>query len=421
MKIIFIFLAYTVFFMNISWGQESGSKYRRSSLYTMLITHPSDKFGKDIEDVFISMPTPDKFDNHDLNVKTVQSPYRHKAKRGGTNEEWSTLTTFLDSNAVARRVVAKWFNRDKRNGTFDMSLVAYRGHYNASELDVQLAKASVRGTGLLADAGEELVGNTFIMVNDIRYVDKEERGKMWGSILQGIGEIAGAAVGGDTGEAITSLGNTAQDFANMIAGFRVIVTSYLYRLEWNEEVANTFYQDYYTDASSLEPHKIAAFQQDRTTFRLKYIGHQIIDSGKTSMNGIEAANNDALKSQMIRKVCTRALDKSIVELQKEHEEFKVKVPILKVEPYITAQIGLKEGLTSKSKFEVLEQYQDENGRTRYKRVGVVKPEGTIWDNRYMAVEEKASGANLNETRFKKVSGGTFYPGMLLREIKFKKN
>ena len=39
----------------------------------------------------------------------------------------------------------------------------------------------------------------------------------------------------------------------------------------------------------------------------------------------------------------------------------------------------------------------------------------------MAVEEKASGANLNETRFKKVSGGTFYPGMLLREIKFKKN
>nr|WP_227462008.1 hypothetical protein [Odoribacter sp. OF09-27XD] len=73
MKIIFIFLAYTVFFMNISWGQESGSKYRRSSLYTMLITHPSDKFGKDIEDVFISMPTPDKFDNHDLNVKTVQS------------------------------------------------------------------------------------------------------------------------------------------------------------------------------------------------------------------------------------------------------------------------------------------------------------------------------------------------------------
>ena len=207
----------------------------------------------------------------------------------------------------------------------------------------------------------------------------------------------------------------------MIAGFRVIVTSYLYRLEWNEEVANTFYQDYYTDASSLEPHKIAAFQQDRTTFRLKYIGHQIIDSGKTSMNGIEAANNDALKSQMIRKVCTRALDKSIVELQKEHEEFKVKVPILKVEPYIAAQIGLKEGLTSKSKFEVLEQYQDENGRTRYKRVGVVKPEGTIWDNRYMAVEEKASGANLNETRFKKVSGGTFYPGMLLREIKFKKN
>ena len=41
----------------------------------------------------------------------------------------------------------------------------------------------------------------------------------------------------------------------------------------------------------------------------------------------------------------------------------------------------------------------------------------IWDNRFMAVEEKAEGASLKYTTFKKVSGGDFYTGMLIREIK----
>lgn len=404
-------------FVTISLFGQSDNKYRRSSLYTMLITHPSQTFGKDIQDVFLNMPTPDKFDNHDLNVKICRSDVIHKGNRD--EEEWLPLTNFLSRNVVAKRLVSKWFDRDKVTGSFDMNLVAQRGYYDASALDVQLAKASVYGVGLLADAGEELIGNTFVLVNDIRYVDREKKGKLWGAILQSAGAIAGAAVGGDTGESLKSLGESMKDIADRIAGFRVIVTSYLYRLDWGEEMADKFYRNYYTTTETKDAVRIAAFEEDSLSFRLLYIGSQIVDSGKTSMNGLEAANNDVLKSEMIRKVCTRALDKSVAELQKRHEEFKVKVPILKVEPVITAQIGLKEGITPQSKFEVLEQYVDVNGRTRYKRVGVVKPEGKIWDNRYMAVEEKADGAELKETRFKKVSGGTFYPGMLLKEMKFK--
>ena len=39
------------------------------------------------------------------------------------------------------------------------------------------------------------------------------------------------------------------------------------------------------------------------------------------------------------------------------------------------------------------------------------------DNRCMAAEEQADGAGLGFTTFEKVSGGDFYPGMLVREIK----
>lgn len=399
-------------------GQETGAVYRRSSLYTLLVAHPSDKFGKDIADVFVAMPTPDKFDNHDLSCKTMSTKFRFTPDKNIENPEWTVVTDFLDSMQVAKRMVAKWFDFNDTTGTFDMKLVAQRGSYNASELDVELARASVRGVGQLADAGEELIGHTFVMVSDITYVDKEERGKMWGEFLLALGSAVGDAVGGLDGKNIKAIGESAKDIADQIAGFRVNVSSYLYQLVWDDEVAGTFYERHYTDTLSRDSLKAQAFRGDSTLFRLKYVGYHKAKSAKTSMNGLEAANNDTLKSMMIRKVCTRALDEAVTELQRRHEDFRVKVPILKVEPYISARIGMKEGITSKSRFEVLEQSVDESGRTHYRRIGVVRPQGTIWDNRYMASEERAEGADLTETRFEKVSGGRFYTGMLMREIKF---
>lgn len=79
---------------------------------------------------------------------------------------------------------------------------------------------------------------------------------------------------------------------------------------------------------------------------------------------------------------------------------------------------MKEDITQDSRYEVLEQVINDKGITSYKRVGVIKPvAGKIWDNRFMAVEEGAENATLGFTTFEKVSGGDFYPGMLIREIK----
>ena len=81
---------------------------------------------------------------------------------------------------------------------------------------------------------------------------------------------------------------------------------------------------------------------------------------------------------------------------------------------------MKEGMTEESRYEVLERIKDQDGTISYKRVGVIAPvTGKIWDNRYMATEERSSGSELTCTTFRKVSGGTFYPGMLIREIRIK--
>ena len=95
----------------------------------------------------------------------------------------------------------------------------------------------------------------------------------------------------------------------------------------------------------------------------------------------------------------------------------MKTPLFSVGP-LTAKIGLKEDIDANSRFEVLEIVQDEENRIHYERVGVIRPiEGRIWDNRYLAeAEEKNEHNLLDATEFEKVSGGNFYPGMLIRQI-----
>ena len=110
----------------------------------------------------------------------------------------------------------------------------------------------------------------------------------------------------------------------------------------------------------------------------------------------------------------RAADKSISQLQTEFEEFRVKTPLLSGDP-ITAKIGLKEDLEKGDKFEVLEQVLNEDGRTEYKRVGIIKVDHKqIWDNRFLA-DEDASANTSGYTVFKGASN-KYFSGMLIRQI-----
>lgn len=146
-------------------------------------------------------------------------------------------------------------------------------------------------------------------------------------------------------------------------------------------------------------------------FKLSYVGCTTVYSGETSLAGVEC------ESDMFLKVCTRSIDKSISELQKSFDEFKVYTPLISTSP-LYAYIGMKEGVDEDSKYEVLEKTVNDCGRTEYKRVGIIKPKsGKIWDNRFMAIDDKTENSDLQYTTFEKVSGGDFSSGMLIREIR----
>ncbi len=374
------------------------TEYRRSSVYSILVNNTEQKFADEIKEQFLNIPISDKYNDHNLSVKVV-----NVAKKGKYQD---SIEVFINKNYIGSRLVAKWFNRNILTGECSLDLVKSRGLYDASQLDKELAKRSARGMAMLEDAGEELIGNTFLLVNEINYVDKSKTSSAIGSGLRLFGALAGAFVGVD----LSDLSDMVGDMVESIKGFKVKIRTSLYQLDWNEETANTFYKLYYSSVPNEQ--KRLAFEENRDIFKMKYVGEIESSGSTTSFMGI----NEDEPLMMVRKACQRAIDENIADLQKKHEPFRIKSPIVSVDPTITVEIGLKEGITKDSKFEVLEA-QEKNGKIEYKRVGVIKPvPSKIWDNRFMATEEGAYGADFGATTFVKESGKDLYPGLLIRQI-----
>ncbi len=390
--------------IGVSAQNNDETGYRRSSIYSVLVNHTDQQFATEIKEAFLQIPVPDKFNDHNLSVKVLNLD--KKLSGASSDKENADITTFLQDNKVASRLVARWFDRDYYTGQCDMNLVKERGLYNATEFDKQLAMRSARGMAMLQDAGEELIGNTYVLVNDIRYVDKNKGAKTASVIFKGLGKIAAAY----TGMSIDNLTDNIGDMVETIKGFTVRINTFLYQLEWTPEQARLFYQEQYGVGN--DDSKRLNFENARGNYKLKYVGKVESKGGTTSFLGI----NEEDPVSMVRKACQRAIDENVVDLQRNYEGFRTKTPLMSVEP-LTAYIGMKEGVSTTSKFEVLETVEMEDGSRKYNRVGIIEPvPNLIWDNRYMAEEEGAVGATLGYTTFKVVSGKDFAKGMLIKEM-----
>jgi hypothetical protein len=363
-------------------------EYERSSLHTMMIKHLNQKFEDVIENIYLKTPFPERFNEHNLGVRIV-------AFAESADNQQKNIESFITQVNLGQKMVSKWFNRDKTTGSFNMELVKERGYYNASQAQQNIARNQIRGRAMLEDAGEELIKNTYLIINDISYTSKAGTT----SLLKSFASVYTGNVKG------------IQRHLNEIGGFRVEVTSYLFRLKWNSEIADHFYMKYYTENGVTEQDKVRAFKDEKDLFQMEFVGKTNCKSSETKFSGV----NDPDK--LLIKVCTRALDQNIAQLQHSFAEFRIKAPLISTEP-LKAYVGMKEDINMDSRFEVLERIIDQEGKLSYQRIGIIKPkQGQIWDNRFMASEEGTESANLKATEFTLVSGENFYPGMLIREIK----
>lgn len=403
----------------------------------MLVYHPEDEFGEEIYKAFDSLPIPDKYDDHNIGWRIIdnsqiwgvqrkdsgyfKATYGHQLTPSELNANALFTEKLLNESDVAKEMVSKWFGlhgNSAEDAVFNTDLIQQRGQYNASDVDVALALQTTRGVAMLSDAGEELLHNTFVLINDITYITAEQEAQSAKIAMSILGGIADAITGGSAGKEVANL---AGEIADSFTGFKVKTHSYLYQLEWNDSVAAIFYQQHYT--AKPNPEKIQAFLNDKSTYRLKYVAHEYEFDKKSVLKGQYS------RTELVRTICARSMDKNIVALAKQYEDFKVKTPVYqvltsgkgKIEGY-AAKIGMKEGINEQSKFQVVQRIMDpETGKSTYKYVATVKPKkGAIWDNRYNAVLEQADGATLPYTTFTKTAGGEILPGMLLIEGKYRK-
>lgn len=394
-------------------SQKEGIKYRRSSLYKLMLNDPSWPYSKVIQEAFINAPISEKYNNHCLNDVIINANQY-------SSDPLTNINTYLEKNQVAKKMVAKWFNRTE-SGVFDMELIKNRGAYNANNIDYNIAQNSSRGLALLSDAGEELIGNTFIVVTEFKYVNKEEIAGNVQNINRGI-QLANLGASFIPGGSVFASGlNKAANISTLTTaavtvvgkGYVVKVTSHLFQLVWNEEIATNFYKNFYMEEGNFDLQKKEEFENS-TLFQLQYIGYE------TALADLQSTIfTNQSEEQLIYRATSKGIDAGISKLQRKFEPFRTKTPLFSVEP-LSAKIGLKEGLQDGDKFEVLEQVLNSDGKINYVRKGVIKVDGSrIWNNLNTIEELEAVGASRPQGEsFTVFTGGdNFAPGMLIRQIK----
>jgi hypothetical protein len=422
-------------------------KYRRSSLSMILIESESFPNKEAVMGSWNNYPFPDKYNKHAIDLKsfninsielseqdllsagflkdTLKNPLQIlkatsslKPLKYLNSEETIAIVLptekqeyqlkidkVIRESKLANKLVASWFNKDA-TGKFDMSLIEKRGQYNATELEANIAKGQIRSTASLGDAGIELIGNTFVTFTKLDFKENEP-------VVRAIRDAAKAEIEKSMAGKPEILKNKALQTADAAyekakEGYSLWTKTWLYRLNWNDSTAEVFYKDLWANPAAFEKSDL---------FNLEFVGVQYNQSLVTFKIGETRTQEQLIDLALIRNV-----DNAFAELQKKNDVFKPKIPVLTTNP-ITAQIGMKEGLSGGEKFDVLElTVNPKTGLTEYKKVGTaVADKKIVWDNRYNAGQK--SEAELLDKDGNPITGTTFksskdiQPGMLLKQTK----
>tara|TARA_B100000795_G_scaffold231238_1_gene188990 strand:- start:2353 stop:3714 length:1362 start_codon:yes stop_codon:yes gene_type:complete len=427
-------------------------KYRRSSLHLMMMEDAKLPEKDIIVNTFNNYPFPDKYNDHKIETIIIPNFINDDAKEAKeelkkqkksdkesgvklSDEEKKkrklikslkgadkTIEKYFNDNKVANQIVAKWFNMQK-DGVMDFNLIADRGKYDATQMDVKIAgKMTKNVSSQLTDAGVELIDKTFVIINKFRFVNNEIKA----AIAYGLATVIVESLP-DESKIEQVIKNKAakiakKNYEKYRKGYSVTTQAILYKLDWSKSVHGTFFNEYFTDsnfiASLSESERTESIKNFQNTdlFQLKLVGME-----KQTIRVLNLTSEDLNKQQIIDEATKRTMNKVYVKLQKEYDIFKPSMPLLTASKKdCTAKIGMKEGLEGGEKFEVLEQIVDKNGLTIYKNKGTIKVnKKQLWDNQFYAAEppvKKGKKEIITATGFKGCKN-SFYKGMLIRQIK----
>ena len=316
---------------------------------------------------------------------------------------------------ISHELVKKWWSIQD-DGTCSDTLLLRLSCYAATQNQAKDAAQTTLGAGnaILNELANVVMSSTYVTFTKVEFYENEPIAAFTRNIMQVIADQTPAPANA----AATLAANKTYDA--MKEGYTAFTNALLYQLEWNDSIANEFY-GIWSDGTHVDMEKFNAMK-----FNLKYCG--ATKASATCMMKKEDKGKDA--QAMVEKTIYKALDREFVDLQDAYEEFRPMVPIIgfDVKGNIIADMGTKEGVKVKDKFNILEGYADENGVLKYRTKGtvaVIKWDGEqfengVWDNQSQDNIDSAAAADGTEmevvgTHLKKFKAAEI--GMFVKKTK----
>ncbi len=344
-------------------GKLSDS-YQRNSITKMYVTY-GDRFDGMMNLYMNSFVVfGEKFDKNEIGMREFRT-YKKRGELGSF-----AVQSVLDQQQVGKKILSFWLNRDS-NGMMNDELLQSRSLYNVTDKEVMIDEASK--VSHLRDMGEMLINNSYVVVFDLKKVEKKEY------------------VNKKTGK------KTITYYADMAA--------YAFQLDFTPDMLIDLYDHmwiYDTDNASVKAAKKKAY--DDMTVKMK-------SAASTTVRGSGASEQAAINA---------TFSSILHNLEKNIDAWQVKTDIVTTHP-IRAKIGTKENLKNGDRYKVFA-YKEAAGKTargtdtivlRKVRKGFVRAT-TIANN------NRVADGKTPMSRFYQIHGGHLEPGMLLQEAKDKK-
>jgi hypothetical protein len=331
--------------------KEVQTQYMRPSVTTLFID-VSANYTREVIDALSAHELPKKFNDHSVSTNEfVISDTLNDA----------TIKALLEAS-VTKYIVQKWFPYDTEAKAHSTKVIEERGVYNATDADVIASKASARKEALLKDVGEQLLNYSYIIIYapyNIEQINKQ-----------------------------TAKGQSK--------GYKGICKVSVWKLDWNEEVKNNFYNQW----EQANAFNSVAFPVVKAVDLLLPIKSEVTIDPKKPLTDEDLINIFAKAIQT----------EADIQMTRNVDDFQVKAPIAKVKRnYSFAKIGTKESVTIDKRFFASEIIVDEEGNQDLKRKGVVRATSKIAQNDTIATGDGPS------TKFYQTYGKRLKEGMLLTE------
>jgi hypothetical protein len=394
--------------INVAKAQDVKEGYQRSSLHIINIENLNFDNAAKVQASYNKYPFPDKYDDHrisnnSVNIGAYKLTQEEKDALGIKDSELGNalsgalssatagilennsqvkyeLDKYIKDKKIAQELVRKWYSI-KDDGALDYSVFNERIKLSMSEEDKQRVQQAAIAQTEIDKMSLKLINNTFVVFTKLNFVSNAVP-------AEAIRQVAYAQADKLSGM-LQTIARKAADkiYEKASEGYSVWTTAWLYKLEWNEQIATDFNKLLSSKGinSSLSI-DINAF--NAMNFNLEFIGQEKATSLVTF--SLKKGEGDRTEDEIIDLSTVRNVDKVFTKLQREYEVFKPLYQLTGVDPF-SAKLGMKEGLEGGEKFEILEIRGGE-----YNKIGTIEVDkNKVWDNRYGAPKQE-----IEQTYFK---------------------